>query len=146
MSAPNFEEKRNGEFDREGVSEHFKSPRHVALFRELVTGQGIRPYLPFNKQATLAKALVELAKKTEAELCGPFIRHNVYSAILDVRIKKRKLDAEELADKSAKVGASRCANIMTSLQDMLEKCSKLQSILSSSKRGSQWWSIPVPSL
>src|SRR4051794_12169556 len=92
----------DGEFDYEGVSAHFKTARQVALFRELVTGPGIRPYLPFNKQAALAKALVELADKTGADLCGPFIRHNVYSAVLDVRTRKRKLDAEELTEKMRK--------------------------------------------
>jgi hypothetical protein len=102
MSVSNFEETPSREFDHEGVSEHFKKPRHVTLFRELVTAPGIRPYLPVNKQAALARALVELAKKTGAEVCGPFIRHNVYSAVLDVRTKKRKLDAEELAEKMRK--------------------------------------------
>jgi hypothetical protein len=102
MSALTFEEKANGEFDHEGVSKYFKASRHVALFRELVTAPGIRSYLPFNKQAALAKALVDLANKTGTELCGPFIRHNVYSAILDVRARKGELGAEKLAEKIRK--------------------------------------------
>jgi hypothetical protein len=102
MSALTFEEKANGEFDLEGVSEHFKSPRQVALFRELATRPGIRSYLPFNKQAALAKALVNLANKTGAELCGAFIRHNVYSAVLDVRKRKQEFGAEKLAEKIRK--------------------------------------------
>lgn len=105
MSASTFEEKAKGEFDHEGVSEHFKSPRQVALFRDLATRPGIRPYLPFNKQAALAKALVNLANKTGAELCGAFIRHNVYSAVLDVR--KQEFGAEKLAEKIRKDWSAR---------------------------------------
>ena len=83
-------------FDFEGVAKHMKNAHQIDVFRECVTGQGIAPYLPVKKQAELAKALVDLAKKTErGELSGAFIRTNITSLVLGVKREEKKLSDED---------------------------------------------------
>jgi hypothetical protein len=88
-------EGREVTFDFEGVAKHLRQASHVDIFRQLVTGQGIKPYLPVSKQEALAKKLVALAG--DSELTARFIRENVMSMVLDVKSTERKLDAEEKA-------------------------------------------------
>ena len=88
-------EGREVTFDFEGVARHLRQASHIDTFRQLVTGQGIKPYLPVNKQEALAKKLVALAG--DGELSARFIRENVTSMVLEVKGAERKLDAEEKA-------------------------------------------------
>lgn len=82
-------------FDFSGVSSHFKNSNQVSTFRELVTGQGVRPYLDVSKQAALAESLVKLAAKQGVELTGTFIRTNLMSLVLGAKHTERKISAEE---------------------------------------------------
>lgn len=82
-------------FDFDGVSKHLKVAHQVDVFRDVVTGAGILPYLPVENQAALAEHLVALAKKRDAELSGAFIRDNAITAVLDVKRFERKLSKED---------------------------------------------------
>lgn len=87
-------------FDFEGVSKHFRNPSHVDVFRKLATGEGVRPYLPVNQQAALARELVALAD--DKELSARFIRENFMSMVMGVKQTERTLNAKEKADLAAK--------------------------------------------
>lgn len=82
-------------FDFEGVSKHLKNAHQIDVFREVVTGQGITPYLPVSNQAKLAGHLVDLASKRGKELSGVFIRENVATLILEPKRFERELSKEE---------------------------------------------------
>lgn len=82
-------------FDFEGVSKHLGNAHQIDVFREVVTGQGIAPYLPVANQAALANHVVDLAKKRGKELSGVFIRENVASLILEPKRFERELSKEE---------------------------------------------------
>lgn len=86
---------RDVTFDFEGVAKHLKNASHIDVFRQIVTGPGLRPYLAVNRQAALAKKLVESAN---GELSGRYIRENVMGMVLNVKSTERKLDAEEKAE------------------------------------------------
>lgn len=79
-------------FDFEGVAKHLKNAHQIDVFRECVTGPGITPYLPVDRQAELAKHLVDLANKLEDELSGAFIKRNVVSSVLEFRSQQRFLN------------------------------------------------------
>jgi len=89
-------ESREVTFDFEGVSKHLRNASHIDVFRQLVTGQGIKPYLAVNKQEALARKLIQLAGS--GEMTARFIRENVNAMIMEVKGGERKLDAEEKAD------------------------------------------------
>jgi hypothetical protein len=82
-------------FDFEGVAQHLKVSSHIDVFRNLVTGEGISPYLPVNRQGALAKRLVDTARKDGVELSGRYIRENVTAMVLNVRGTERKFAAED---------------------------------------------------
>jgi hypothetical protein len=84
-------------FDHAGVAKHLKNAHQVASFRELVTGQGIAPFLPVKNQGALAKQIVALAKSQDRELTAAFIRENVVALVLNVKSSDRqdKKEAEE---------------------------------------------------
>jgi flagellar biosynthesis GTPase FlhF len=83
-------------FDFEGVAKHFKNASHIDTFRQIVTGQGLRPYLPVAKQAALAKRLVN-GLPSGVELSGRYIRENVMAMAMNVRSTERKFNAEDKA-------------------------------------------------
>lgn len=68
-------------FDLHGVQKHFKLPKHVSVFRKLVTGKGVAVSLPRDKQADLAAAIVAETVMQQRELTGNFI-HEVISTLL----------------------------------------------------------------
>lgn len=83
-------------FDFEGVAKHLDNANQIDVFRKMVTGDGIKPYLPVNRQAQLAKHLVDLAKKNgDRELSGAFIRENLTTLVLGVKSAERKATREE---------------------------------------------------
>ncbi len=83
-------------FDFEGVAKHLKNPSHVDVFRKMVTGPGVKPYLPVNRQAALAKQLVNSIDANE--LSGRHIRENLMSMVMAVKHTERKFSAEEKAE------------------------------------------------
>jgi hypothetical protein len=89
-------EERDRTFDFEGVAKHLKTASHIAVFRELATGEGAKPYLKVNQQAALAKRLVSEAEG--GELSGRFIRENFMSLLLNAKTAIRKYSAEDRAD------------------------------------------------
>lgn len=92
-AATKVSSKRDVTFDYEGVVRHLKNAHQVDVFRELVTGKGIAPYLPVNKQAVLAKAIVKHARDVgERELTGRFIRENITAMVLNARTTARSID------------------------------------------------------
>jgi hypothetical protein len=64
-------------FDYEGVSKHFKDELHVRTFREMATSDYVKPYLPVEKQALLAKTMAENNK----EITGTYIRENMVGLV-----------------------------------------------------------------
>lgn len=99
--------KRERIFDFEGVAKHIKIPSHLDVFREIATGPGLKTVrgdgtelllLPVDRQADLAKRLVEYAAEHEEELSGRFIRENMISMVLDAKGTQRRLSAKERAE------------------------------------------------
>jgi hypothetical protein len=83
-------------FDFEGVAKHLKNAHQIDVFRQVVTGDGIAPYLPVRNQAALAADLVALAKAGgKSELTGSFIRDKVASMVFKVKTDERRMTKEE---------------------------------------------------
>jgi hypothetical protein len=86
-------EERDKTFDFEGVAKHLKTASHIAVFRELATGEGAKPYLKVNQQAALAKRLVQEAGV--GELSGRFIRENFMAMLGSAKSAVTKYKAED---------------------------------------------------
>jgi hypothetical protein len=84
-------------FDFEGVAKYFKNASHIDTFRQIVTGPGLKPYLPVNRQAALAKKLVDGVGKG-GELSVRYIRENVMDMVMNVKGTERKFNAEDKAE------------------------------------------------
>ncbi len=82
-------------FDFTGAAEHLRNDSQLRTFRDVVTGEGVTPYLPVNRQAALARRLVNLAEENDQELSSRFIRENVTSMVLSTRQAERTLSREE---------------------------------------------------
>lgn len=103
-------------FDFKGVSKYLKNPHQVDVFRDVVTGDGVRPYLDVSRQSELAKHLVDYVevKRREAieavekarkegkkvrtpkvELTGEFIRTHLVSLVLDPKRFEQKAARED---------------------------------------------------
>lgn len=89
---------RDVTFDFEGVAQSLKNADHLRTFRNLVTGDGMRPYLPVNQQASLAAELVAECQKTKRELSSAFIRKHINALLLNAKGIERKLSKEEQAE------------------------------------------------
>lgn len=81
-------------FDFEGVARHMNNAHQIDVFRQVVTGQGVAPYLPVANQAALAGHLTKLAADRGKEMTGAFIKENVVALILDPKRFERELDQE----------------------------------------------------
>jgi hypothetical protein len=88
-------EERDKTFDFEGVAKHLKTASHIAVFRELATGEGAKPYLKVNQQAALAKRLVSEAGG--GELSGRFIRENFMALLSNAKGTERRITAQDNA-------------------------------------------------
>jgi len=88
-------------FDFEGVAQHLKNAYQLQTFREVVQSPGIRPYLPVDKQADLARHLVHLAQDKRLELTAAFIREQVTTILLGEK------DVARAEDRSAREALQR---------------------------------------
>lgn len=84
-------------FDFKGVAAHLKNSLQIESFRNTVTSEGVRSYLPVNQQADVARRLVELAIEQNHELTGLFIRENLVRVVMGIKQQERALSAEEQA-------------------------------------------------
>ena len=107
-AAANKAEQREVTFDLAGVSRHLKTASHIDTFREIVTGQGLKPYLPVNRQAELAKHLVD--SQAGGEMSSRVIRENTYDMATRVKGAERRLDAEDKAELLKKDWSAKAAN------------------------------------
>jgi len=82
-------------FDLAGVSKWLKNPKHVEVFRKIVTGSGIKPYLPVSGQADLASDLVAYAKKQDRELTSGYLHERVTELLVGSKYSERKQTREE---------------------------------------------------
>ena len=86
-------------FDFKGVAKHLKNDNQLRTFRDIVTGEGIAPYLPVSQQAALAKELVAMCSKKpgdgKPELSSRFIQETVVNMVLRVKRTQKKMSAEE---------------------------------------------------
>jgi chemotaxis protein histidine kinase CheA len=91
-------------FDYEGVVKYLDNNYQIEVFKELVLGPGIKPYISVNQQATLAKELKsrfeelrQEAKKNKKtiEFTGQFIRDNITSLLLGAKTTERKISRDE---------------------------------------------------
>lgn len=87
-------ESREKTFDFEGVARHLRNASHIDVFRQLATAEGVRPYLPVNQQAALAKKIVE----SVGELHARSIRENFMSMLMDVKQTERRINTKEKAE------------------------------------------------
>jgi hypothetical protein len=101
-------ESRPRTFDFEGVAKHLRNAHQIDVFRDVVTSEGIAPYLPVENQAELAGHLVDLVeqrrklaeaagnkqKASKVELTGAFIRENVATLVAEPKRFERELDQE----------------------------------------------------
>ena len=88
-------EEREVTFDFEGVAKHLKNENQVRVFREVVTGEGIKPFLPVDQQSALAESLVEEATRLNRELSGAFIRETVVALVLRFKEQHREMSKKE---------------------------------------------------
>jgi hypothetical protein len=91
-------EKHTRDFDLEGVSKYITTAAHIDTFRECVTGAGIKPYLPVEGQAKLARHLVEKAGGMKVEFTSAFIRENIMVLVLDAKTYQRARTKEQQED------------------------------------------------
>jgi ParB-like chromosome segregation protein Spo0J len=89
------QEKR--EFDFEGVSKYLTNAHQVRAFRKAALAKGVKPWLPVEKQAALAAALVAAADSNDEELTGYFIRVHLSALLSDAKAYERKMSKEEKA-------------------------------------------------
>ena len=100
-------------FDFEGVVKQLKNAHQIDVFRQVVTGTGIAPYLPVANQAKLAGEIVRLAKQREkGELTGAFIRENVISLVLGARATEHQHNRKKKKGLSGKISSSALANYL----------------------------------
>lgn len=86
-------------FDFEGVAKWLKNENQVRVFREVATSDGVRPYLPVENQAEVARQLVEKAAAQERELSGAFIKESFHLALWGVRCTEKQMkDSRAKAD------------------------------------------------
>jgi len=76
-------------FDFEGVAQHLKNTLQVEVFRKIVTGAGVQPFLAVEDQAALAKHLVEHAAQHGIEISGVYIRDHIMSLLFQSRTTAR---------------------------------------------------------
>lgn len=96
--AEHLDNKHNRTFDFARVAKHLPTPHHLNVFRKLVTGEGIKPFLGVEQQHNVAKAIVEKAEELGAEVNERFIRENVYDLARDVKQTQRELTAAEIRE------------------------------------------------
>ena len=82
-------------FDFKGVAKHLKNDNQLRTFRDIVTGQGITPYLDVNQQAPLAKEIAKKAMKNNKEISSRFIQENVTNMVLNVKRTEKKISDEQ---------------------------------------------------
>lgn len=77
-------------FDLRGVQPHFENAHQLDVFRKLVTSPGMRERLDVNKQAALAKAIVDHAQAIKRHISKEFIHEIVTELLNDQRRDFRK--------------------------------------------------------
>lgn len=82
-------------FDFEGVAQHLKNPHQIDVFRECVTGAGVKDYLTVDRQAQIAEELVAKAKERGAELSGAFIKERITALVLGEKDEEREYTRQE---------------------------------------------------
>lgn len=91
----NSEPKR---FDYDNIAPVFNHPGHLTAFRQVVCGKAVAPYLPVDRQAGFAKALVEHMDKIGVDLSVRSIQREAmnlfYSSMSDIRITNNKVKSE----------------------------------------------------
>lgn len=92
------DEKNQRVFDFEGVARYLHTPNHIATFRGLVIGDGIKPFLSIEQQAPLAARLVERARENGEEVTSRFLRENVGAMVLAIRNQQRDMKKKEEAE------------------------------------------------
>lgn len=108
-------------FDFRGVAAHLKNSHHIEVFRNKVTSEGIRPFLPVDQQAAVAEALFQLAEETGQELTGLFIRENLTAMAMQVRGARRKIEQEERERILAADWQARCKDLQEHLGGALRQ-------------------------
>ena len=91
-------EKSTPTFDLEGVSKHLKNTSHRAAFRKAVESAAVRPVLPVENQAALAKEIVNKAKGGNQELTGEFIKTMIGIMVGDAKFKATHATKKQLEE------------------------------------------------
>lgn len=84
-------------FDLRGTLEHLKVDDHVRKFREMVTGPGVQPFLPVERQKDVAKALVDLREEIsdqtgkDVRITAEFIQDNLMDMVTNVKRENKEL-------------------------------------------------------
>lgn len=107
-------------FDTQGVQKILKTPEQVKTFREIVTSKAIKDALPVERQADLARKLVEKAAANEKpdgtpapkEVSGRFLRDETVGLMLQTKAIARKMDDDERAELERGDWEKRAANLM----------------------------------
>lgn len=93
---PPHKEVKDPTFDFAGVNKHLRNRGCLKTFRETVTDPKVAKYLPVDKQAAVAKALVEHANEVGEETISPrFVREHIHNEVKAVRGKANRLSEEE---------------------------------------------------
>ena len=117
IKAPEKVAEKEVTFDFKGVASQLKNDNQLRAFRDLVTGDGIAPYLPVDRQGQLAKEVVRLAEKrakdksgasgqAEDVLSSTFIREQVINLVLNAKHEERKAETDAEKKKREQAGLS----------------------------------------
>jgi hypothetical protein len=126
-------------FDFEGVAKHFKNAHQIDVFRKVVTGEGIAPYLAVAKQAALAAQIALLAKQQKKELTGAFIKDQVIALVLDAKDEQRRLTKQEEERKRQLSVIQRMSDLqrdfLAALRTLSDKGSRIKTLIDEWPKG-----------
>jgi ParB-like chromosome segregation protein Spo0J len=74
---------REKEFNYDGVNRVFTNTHQLRVFRELVTSDQFKEFIPYDQQPLIARQIQARAEEREEELSGAFIRSNLTSLLLE---------------------------------------------------------------
>ena len=107
-------------FDAQGVQKVLKSPEQVDAFRRIVTSTAVKGALPVERQADLARKLVEKAADNTKpdgtpapkEVSSRFLRDETVGMMLQTKAIARKMDDDERAELERGDWEKRAENLM----------------------------------
>lgn len=131
-AAQSAEDNNHRVFDFEGVSKHLRNAHQIDVFRDVVTGPSVSPHLAVEQQASLAKHIVDLAKRhakedkvsLESKLTGEFVKANIMTLVHNSLVEAKR-ETEEIKEQMKRDDLT--FKMKDSLRSFSGGCRKMQS-------------------